>query len=99
MDEKNLKLTDRTAARIQKEYVNSYISIFTKILKTLLERGSNFRDQLTLVEMTRMFKKKDKVSIEKYCPTSVVSPVANIFERIIFNRINLFLRILNFTTF
>lgn len=48
-------------ARTLKGCVDSYTSIFTKILNTSFERGS-FPNQLKLIEVTPIFKKEDELS-------------------------------------
>ena len=62
-DEKKVKLTGHISAGILKGCVNSYISILTKTLYTLLERGC-FPNQLKLAEVTPVFKKEDELNKE-----------------------------------
>ena len=40
--------------------------------------------------MTPVFKREDQLNKENYCPVSVFSHASKIFERIVFNQINLF---------
>ena len=82
-------LTGDTPVGILKDCVDSYISILTKILSTLLERGC-FPNQLKLAEVTPVFKKEDELNKENYRPVSVLSHASKIFERIVFNQMNLF---------
>ena len=56
-------LTGDIPVRILKTCVDSYISILTKILSTLLERGC-FPNQLKLAEVTPVFKKEDELNKE-----------------------------------
>ena len=65
-------LTGDIPVRILKTCVDSYISILTKILSTLLERGC-FPNQLKLAEVTPVFKKEYQLSKENYRPVSVLS--------------------------
>ena len=74
---------------ILKGCVDSYISILTNILNTSLKRGC-YPNQLKLAEVTPVFKREDKLNKEKYHPVSVFSHPSKIFERIVFNQINLF---------
>ena len=89
MDEKNANLTGDIPAGILKGCVDSYIPILTKILNTSLERGC-FPNQLKLAEVTPVFKKEDELNKENYRPVSVLSHASKIFERIVFNQMNLF---------
>ena len=41
-------------------------------------------------EVTPVFKKEDELNKENYCPVSVLSHPSKIFERIVFNQMNLF---------
>ena len=56
MDEKKANLTCDIPAEIPKGCVDCYISIFTKIFNTSLERG-RFPNQLKLTEVNPAFKK------------------------------------------
>ena len=89
MDEKKANLTGDIPAGILKVYVDSYISILTKILNTSLQRGC-FPNQFKLAEVTPVFKKEDELRKDNYLPVSVLSHASKIFERIVFNQINIF---------
>ena len=89
MEEKKANLIGDIPAGILKGCVDSYIPILTKILNTSLERGC-FPNQLKLAEVTPVFKKEDELNKENYRPVSVVSHASKIFERIVFNQMNLF---------
>ena len=82
-------MTGDIPAGILKDCVDSCMSILTKILNTSLERGC-FPNQLKLAEVTPVFKKEDELSKENYRPVSVLSYASKIFERIVFNQMNLF---------
>ena len=82
-------LTGDIPAGILKGCVDSYISEVTKILNTSLEGGS-FPNQLKLAEVTPVFKKEDELNKENCCPVSVLPNASKIFERIVFNQMNLF---------
>ena len=88
MNEKKANLTGDIPAGI-KACTDSFISILTKILNISLERG-RFPNQLKLVEVTPIFKKEDELSKENYPNVSVLSYASKIFERIVFNQMNLF---------
>ena len=92
MNEKKVNLTGDTPAGILKGCVDSYISILTKILNTSLERGY-FPNQLKLVEVIPVFKKEDELNKENYSPVSVLFHISKIFERIVFNQLNIFFQI------
>ena len=87
--EKKANLTGNIPADILKVCVDSYISVLTKILSASLERGY-FPNQLKLVEVTPVFQKEDERNKENYRPVSVLSHPSKIFERIVFNQMNLF---------
>ena len=89
MEEKKANLTGDIPAGILKGCVDSYIPILTKILNTSLERGC-FPNQLKLAEVTPVFKKEDKLNKENSHPVAVLSHASKIFERIVFNQMNLF---------
>ena len=89
MEEKKVNLTGDIPAGILKGCVDSYIPILTKILNTSLERGC-FSNQLKLAEVIPVFKKEDELKKENYRPVSVLFHATKIFERIVFNQINLF---------
>ena len=74
---------------IVKVCVDSYISVFTKTLNILLEAGC-FPNQHKLAEVNPVFEKEDELNKENYYHVSVFSHASKIFERIIFNQINLF---------
>ena len=86
---KKANLTSDISAGVLKGCVDSYIRILTKILNTSLET-SCFPNQLALAEVTPVFKKEDELSKENYRPVSVLSHASKIFERIVFNQLNLF---------
>ena len=89
MEEKTANLTGDIPAGILKGCVDSYIPILTKILNTSLERGC-FPNQLKLAKVTPVFKKEDELNKENYRPVSVLSHASKIFERMVFNQMNLF---------
>ena len=60
MDGKKANLTGDIPAGILKGFVDSYISVLTRILNTSLERGC-FPNQIKLAEVTPLFKKEDEL--------------------------------------
>ena len=86
---KKPNLTGDIPAGIMKGCVDSYIPILTKILYNSLERGC-FPKQLKLAEVTPALKKEDELSKENYRPVSALSHASKIFERVVFNQMNLF---------
>ena len=89
MDRKKANLTRDIPAGIPKGYVDSYISVHTKILNNSSERGC-FPNHLKLAEVSPVFKKKDELNKENYRPVSVLPHASKIFERIVFTQMNLF---------
>ena len=88
MDGKKANLTGDIPAGILKDCVDSYISVLTKIINTSLEKGC-VSNQLKLAEVTPVFKKEDELNKENYHPVNVLSHASKIFERIVFNQMNL----------
>ena len=86
---KMANLTGDIPAEILKGYVGSYVTILTKILNASPEWGC-FPNQLRLEKVTLVSKKEDELSQENFCPVSVLSHPPKIFERIVFNQINIF---------
>ena len=70
---------------------DSYIFILTKIFYTSSERDC-FPNQLKLAEVTPVFKKEDELNKENFRLVSILSHAYKIFERIIFNQLNLFFK-------
>ena len=89
MEEKKANLSGDIPSGILKSCVDSYIPTLTKFLNTSLERGC-FPNQLKIAEVTPVFKKEDELSKENYSPVHVLSHPSKIFERIVFNQMNLF---------
>ena len=91
MVEKKVNITGDISMGILKDCVDSYIFILGKTLNTSLERNC-FPNQLTLVEVTSVFKKEDELNKEIYHPVSVLSYASKILERIVFNQMSLFFK-------
>ena len=91
MVEKKVNITGDISMGILKDCVDSYIFILGKTLNTSLERNC-FPNQLTLVEVTPVFKKEDELNKEIYHPVSVLSYASKILERIVFNQMSLFFK-------
>ena len=51
-----------------------------------------YPDNLKLAEVTLVFKKKDDLDKENYRPVSVLSHVSNVFEKIMYQQIDDFMR-------
>ena len=51
-----------------------------------------YPDNLKLAEVTLVFKKKDDLDKENYRPASVLSHVSNVFEKIMYQQIDDFMR-------
>ena len=91
MVEKKVNITGDISTGILKDCVDSYIFILGKTLNTSLEINC-FPNQLTLVEVTSVFKKEDELNKEIYHPVSVLSYASKILERIVFNQMSLFFK-------
>ena len=89
MEEKKANLTGDIPAGILKGCIDFYIPLLPKTLNTSLERGC-FPNQLKLAQVTPVFKKEDELNKENYRPANVLSHASKIFQRIVFNQMNLF---------
>ena len=56
--------------------------VLANIWKEEILLNKNFPENLKLVDVTPIFKKKDKTFVENYRPISVLRTVSTIFERI-----------------
>ena len=56
--------------------------VLANIWKEEILLNKNFPENLKLVDVTPIFKKKDKTFVENYRPVSVLPTVSKIFERI-----------------
>lgn len=74
MVEKKVKLTGVLPTGILKGCVDSYVSILTKIINTLIGKR----------EVIPLSTKEGKLSKEKYRSVSVLSHTSNIFEKTVF---------------
>ena len=87
VDGKKANLTGDTPVGILESCVDSYISV---IKFSILHQKDCFPNLLKLAEVTPMFQKEDELNKENYRPVSVLSHASKIFERIVFNQMNLF---------
>ena len=70
---------------------DKHLSLITKIINLSFENGC-FPDNLKLAEVTPIFKKNDYLDKENYKPVSVLFNVSKVFERIMYNQIDAFMR-------
>ena len=78
-------------AKILKQFCNSYLPIITKTINESIPEGT-FRSELKLAEVTPVFKKLDCMNKENYRPASLLSHMSKLFERILYNQLNGFMK-------
>ena len=78
-------------AKILKQFCDSYIPIITKIINENITEGT-FLSELKLTEVTPVFKKLDFMNKENYRPFSLLSHISKVFERILCNQLNDFMK-------
>ena len=78
-------------AKILKQFCDSYLPIITKIINESITEGT-FPSELKLAEVTPVFKKLDCMNKENYRPISLLSHMSKVFERILYNQLNDFMK-------
>ena len=78
-------------AKILKKFCDSYHPIITKIINKSITEGT-FPSELKLAEVTPVFKKFDCINKENYRPVSLLSHMSKVFERILYNQLNDFMK-------
>ena len=74
-----------------KQFCDSYLPIITKIINESITEGT-FPSELKLAEVTPVFKKLDCMNKENYRPVSLLSHMSKVFERILYNQLNDFMK-------
>lgn len=74
-----------------KSTVDMHLPFITKILNLSFEKN-HFTDDLKLAEVSPVFKKYDDLDEEHYRNVSVLSYVSKVFERIVYNEIDSFMK-------
>ena len=78
-------------AKILKQFCDSYLPIITKIINESITEET-FPNELKLAEVTPVFKKLDCMNKENYKPISLLSHMSKVFERILYNQLNDFMK-------
>ena len=78
-------------AKILKQVCDSYLPIITKMIKESITEGT-FPSELKLAEMTPVFKKSDCMNKANYRPVSLLPHMTKVFERILYNQHNDFMK-------
>ena len=73
------------------KFGDSYLPIITKIINESITEGT-FPSELKLAEVTLVFKKLDCMNKENYRPLSLLSHMSKVFERILYNQLNNFMK-------
>ena len=74
-----------------KQFCDSYLPINTKIINESIIEGF-FPSELKLAEVTLVFKKLDYINKENYGPVNLLSHMSSVFERILYNQRNYFMK-------
>ena len=86
----SIKLSNKLSSRLIREYadlISPYISI---IFNCCLTTGT-FPDDWKLAKVTPTFKQGDRSNMNNYRPISVISAIAKVFERIVYNQLSSYL--------
>ena len=78
-------------SKIIKQFCDSYVPIITKIINKSITEGT-FPSKLKLAEVTPVFKKLDCMNKENYRAVSLLSHMPKVFERILYNQLNDFIK-------
>ena len=74
-----------------KQTIDVDLPIITQIISMFIDNNC-YPDDLKLAEVTPVFKKKDDLDKENYKPVSVLSHVSKVFERIMYQQIEDFIK-------
>ena len=72
---------------ILKSSIDIHLPFITNSINLSIGKGC-FPEELKLAEVSPIFKKKDDLDKENYRPVSVLPHVSNVFERIMYQQIN-----------
>ena len=78
-------------AKILKQVCDSYLPIITKIINENITEGT-FPSELKLAEVSPVFKKLEYINKENYRPVSLLSHMSKVFERILYNQLDDFMK-------
>ena len=74
-----------------KQTIDIHLPVFTKIINTSFDNDC-YPDEIKLAEVSPAYKKKDDLDKENYRPVSVLSHVSKVFERIMYQQIEEFMK-------
>ena len=77
--------------KIIKQFCDSNVPIITKIINESITEVT-FPSKLKLAEVTPVFKKLDCMNKENYRAVSLLSHMSKVFERILYNQLNDFIK-------
>ena len=75
---------------IMKASIGNLAHLLSTLINSSITNGC-FPDSLKLAKVCPIFKNGDKTDIQNYCPISVLTSFSKIFEKVMFNRILLYL--------
>ena len=74
-----------------KQTIDIHLPVMTQIINISIDNNF-YPDDLKLAEVSPVFKKKDDLDKENYRPASVLSHVSKVFERIMYQQIEYFMK-------
>ena len=77
--------------KILKQFCDTYLSVITKIINKSISEGT-FPSELKLAEVTPVLKKLNHMNKENYRSVSLLSHMFKVFERILYNQLNDFMK-------
>ena len=94
LDSSKATLVGDIPTEMLKQTIDIYLPIMSKMTKVINMSIDNncYPDDLKLAEVSKVFKKKDDLDKENYRPVSVLTNVSKVFERIIYQQIEDFMK-------
>ena len=94
LDSSKATLVGDVPTEMLKQTIDIYLPIMSKMTKVINMSIDNncYPDDLKLAEVSKVFKKKDDLDKENYRPVSVLTNVSKVFERIIYQQIEDFMK-------
>ena len=78
---------DKLSNQLIRECADLILPYISTIFNSCLTTGI-FPDDWKLAKVTPIFKWGDRSDMDNYCPISVISPIAKVFERIVYNQLS-----------
>ena len=94
LDSSKATLVGDIPTEMLKQTIDIHLPIMSKMTKVInMSIGNNcYPDDLKLAEVSKVFKKKDDLDKENYRPVSVLTNMSKVFERIVYQQIEDFMK-------